>query len=191
MTRTLGEVARLVHREVRADDPARARLRLVTPDAIDATTGRIEPRPPRVSGVDRGAPDSGSTLGFEAGELLYVRLRAVRVATPDFAGRCSTSISVLAVHGCDAGWLAWWLRSPEAVAWADAERGGARPRVKASALLRMPLPEVPPPLEQRLLALRLERALEAWSRAEAAAARRLSAIERLERALYAQVGGAA
>ena len=113
--------------------------------------------------------DSDSRVGsqksaafrFDARHVLYGKLRPYlnKVATPDFAGKCSTElIPLLPREDVDRNYLAHLLRRRETVDFVMAAVTGSRmPRADMKVLLSMRVP-LPPLDEQRRIVAILDRA---------------------------------
>ena len=92
--------------------------------------------------------------------MLYAKLRPYlnKVATPEFAGRCSTELVPCPRPGVDREFLAYLLRRKETVAFVMSSITGSRmPRADMKALMSMRVP-LPPPEEQRRIVDILNRA---------------------------------
>ena len=104
--------------------------------------------------------DTGSRVGngrstsfrFDGRHVLYAKLRPYlnKVATPRFAGRCSTElVPLLPRRGIDRDFLAYLLRRRETVAFVMSSVTGSRmPRADMRLLMSMQVP-LPPLDEQR------------------------------------------
>ena len=104
--------------------------------------------------------DSGSRIGnqksttfrFDDRHVLYAKLRPYlnKVATPGFAGRCSTElVPLLPKDGVDREFIAYLLRRKETIEYVMASVTGSRmPRTDMKALMSLPVP-LPPLDEQR------------------------------------------
>ncbi|MCY3819129.1 MAG: restriction endonuclease subunit S [Gammaproteobacteria bacterium] len=102
-----------------------------------------------------------ATFRFDARHVLYGKLRPYlnKVATPAFAGRCSTElIPLLPQDGVDRAFLAHLLRRQDTVDFVMAAVTGSRmPRADMKVLLSMRVP-LPPLDEQRRIVAILNRA---------------------------------
>jgi len=96
---------------------------------------------------------------FDSGHVLFGKLRPYlgKIASPDFAGVCSTDIlPVRPKAALDRGYLTHYLRQPSVVEYASSRAAGANlPRLSPSELARFELP-LPPIEEQRRLAAILD-----------------------------------
>lgn len=113
--------------------------------------------------------DSGSRIGnqksttfrFDDRHVLYAKLRPYlnKVATPGFAGRCSTElVPLLPKDGVDREFIAYLLRRKETIEYVMASVTGSRmPRTDMKALMSLPVP-LPPLDEQRRIVSILNRA---------------------------------
>ncbi|MGV3732680.1 MAG: restriction endonuclease subunit S [Microcella sp.] len=129
--------------------------RYVGLDCIE-TGGRIL----RVDEVSAGELAS-SKFAFDDRHILFGKLRPnlAKVARPDFSGICSTDILPIRPRSdVDRDYLAHYLLSPEAVAWATSRTSGANlPRLSPTVLGTLPVP-LPPLPEQRRIASILDEA---------------------------------
>lgn len=129
--------------------------RYVGLDCIE-TGGRIL----RVDEVSAGELAS-SKYAFDDRHILFGKLRPnlAKVARPDFSGICSTDILPIRPRSdVDRDYLAHYLVSPEAVAWATSRTSGANlPRLSPTVLGTLPVP-LPPLPEQRRIASILDEA---------------------------------
>ena len=102
-----------------------------------------------------------TSFRFDERHVLYAKLRPYlnKVATPDFAGRCSTElIPLLPRRDVDREYLAHLLRRKETVAFVMSSVTGSRmPRADMKALMSMPVPH-PSLDEQRRIVDILNRA---------------------------------
>lgn len=153
-TRPLSELVHIDRNAVQPESIADG-TRYVGLDCIE-TGGRIL----RVDEVSPGELAS-SKFAFDNRHILFGKLRPnlAKVARPDFSGICSTDILPIRPRpDVDRAYLAHYLRSPEAVAWATSRTSGANlPRLSPTVLgtLPVPLPTLP---EQRRIASILDEA---------------------------------
>ena len=130
----LGEVCRQDRVIVEPSDPRAADLPYLGLEHIESQTGRILTD---MIGLD----DTGksTTFAFDSRHILYGKLRPYlnKVATPDFAGRCTTElVPLLPCDGVSRDYLAWLLRRPQTVAAAMREKTGAQmPRANMEYVL--------------------------------------------------------
>lgn len=103
---------------------------------------------------------SSQVFVYDRSHVLYSKLRPYlnKVYVPEEEGACSTELVPLKPKPdeVDRYFLAWYLRSPDFVAYASAHTNGTRqPRVSLSALetVQVPLPPLP---EQRRIVAYLE-----------------------------------
>ena len=93
-----------------------------------------------------------TTFRFDERHVLYAKLRPYlnKVATPGFAGRCSTElVPLLPRDGVDRDFIAYLLGRNEAVEYVMASVTDSRmPRTDMKALMLLPVP-FPPLDEQR------------------------------------------
>lgn len=142
----LGELCRVDRRSVPSNDPRVAGLPFVGVEHVVGGTGALD-------------PDAGSRVGnrkstafrFDERHVLYAKLRPYlnKVATPGFAGVCSTElVPLLPRDGVDRDFLACLLRRKETVDCAMSSATGSRmPRADMKALMAMPAPF--PPLQRQ------------------------------------------
>ena len=169
----LGELCDMDRRGVRPDDPLASHLPFVGVENVDSGTGFLNFDTKSRTGNRRSA-----SFRFDSRHVLYAKLRPYlnKVATPGFAGRCSTElVPLLPRAGVDRAFLAWLLRRGETVAFVMASATGARmPRADMKVLLSMPV-SFPPLDTQRRIAGLLDRAARI-QRLRARAAARLRAF---------------
>lgn len=153
-TRPLAELV-LIDRIAVQPEAIAEGTRYVGLDCIQ-TGGRIL----RVDHVLRGDLAS-QKFAFDDRHILFGKLRPnlAKVARPDFSGICSTDIlPIRPLPDVDRDYLAHYLLSQEAVAWATSRTSGANlPRLSPTVLGTMPVP-LPPLPEQRRIASILDRA---------------------------------
>ena len=122
--------------------------------------------------------------------MLYGKLRPYlnKVATPDFAGRCTTElVPLLPDKSVDRDWLAWYLRRPETVDFAMRGKTGSRmPRANMREFMGMEIP-IPPLAEQRRVVARLNARMAVVERAKAAAREILDAADALNAAIVREL----
>lgn len=120
---------------------------LLNLDMVESQTGRIIEK-------TRGPVDSAgsSTAKFEPEDVLYSKLRPYlnKVVVPDEPGLSTTELVALRPSAVlDRYYLAYYLRSPSFVSWANANTAGAKmPRVVMELFWSHEIP-LPPPSEQR------------------------------------------
>ena len=169
----LGELCDMDRRGIRPDDPLASRLPFVGVENVGSGTGHLNFDTESRTGSRRSA-----SLRFDSRHVLYAKLRPYlnKVATPGFAGRCSTElVPLLPRAGVDRAFLAYLLRREETVVFVMASATGARmPRADMRVLLSMPV-SFPPLDEQRRIAGILDRAARI-ERLRARAADRLHAF---------------
>lgn len=153
-SRALSELVEIDRRAVQPDDIEDG-TRYLGLDCIESG-GKIL----RVERVGSGDLSS-QKFAFDDRHILFGKLRPnlAKVARPSFSGICSTDILPLRPRAeVDRDYLAHYLLSPQAVAWATSRTSGANfPRLSPSVLSQMqiPLPNLP---EQRRIASILGRA---------------------------------
>lgn len=142
----LGELCDMDRHGLQADDPIASDLPFVGVENVESTTGTFN-----FDNGSRVGSQRSTTFGFDERHVLYAKLRPYlnKVATPGFAGRCSTElVPLLPRVGVDREFLAYLLRRQETVDYVMASATGARmPRTDMKALMSLPMPL--PPLDQQ------------------------------------------
>ena len=152
----LNELCHMDRQTVRADDPDTSQLPFVGVENVDAGTG--------IFNFDTGSrigSHRSTTFRFDERHILYGKLRPYlnKVATPGFAGRCSTElVPLLPRDGVDREFVAHLLRRRETIRFVMASVTGSRmPRTDMKALMSMRVPH-PSLEEQRRIVAILNRA---------------------------------
>ena len=152
----LGELCELHRQGLPPDDPLTSQLPFVGVENISAGTGIVN-----FNTSSRIGNQKSTAFRFDERHVLYAKLRPYlnKVATPGFAGRCSTElVPLLPRDGIDRDFLAHLLRRQETVEFVTVSVTGTRmPRTDMKALMSMPVP-FPPLDEQRRVAGILNRA---------------------------------
>ena len=152
----LGELCDMDRRGLRPDDPEAARLPLLGVENVGSDTGALN-----LDTGSRVGNGRSTSFRFDDRHVLYAKLRPYlnKVATPAFAGRCSTElVPLLPRRGVDRDFLAYLLRRRETVAFVMSSVTGSRmPRADMKALMSMRVP-LPPLEEQRRIVDILNRA---------------------------------
>ena len=152
----LGELCEMDRRGLRPDDPRAARLPLLGVENVASDTGALN-----LDAGSRVGNGKSTSFRFDERHVLYAKLRPYlnKVATPAFAGRCSTElVPLLPRSNVDRDFLAYLLRRRETVAFVMSSVMGSRmPRADMKALLSMRVP-LPPLDEQRRIVDILNRA---------------------------------
>ena len=120
----LGEVCDMDRRGLRPDDPDVTRLPLLGVENVGPDTGVLN-----LDADSRVGAGKSTSFRFDARHVLYAKLRPYlnKVATPDFAGRCSTElVPLLPRPGVDRDFLACLLRRKETVAFVMSSVTGSR-----------------------------------------------------------------
>ena len=179
----LGELCDLDRRGLRPDDPDAARLPLLGVENVDSGTGALNLNTGTRVGVGKS-----TSFRFDERHVLYAKLRPYlnKVATPKFAGRCSTElVPLLPRPGVDRDFLAYLLRRRETVAFVMSSVTGSRmPRADMKALMSMPAP-LPALEEQRRIVDILNRA----ARIEALRRRAAERLREFVSALFVKTFG--
>ena len=179
----LGELCEMDRQGLRPRDPAAAQLPLLGVEHVVSDTGALN------LGTGSRIGDGKSTsFRFDERHVLYAKLRPYlnKVATPDFAGRCSTElIPLLPRLDVDREYLAHLLRRKETVAFVMSSVTGSRmPRADMKALMSMPVPH-PSLDEQRRIVDILNRA----ARIEALRSRAAERLREFVPALFIRMFG--
>ena len=179
----LGELCALDRRGLRPDDPDAARLPLLGVENVDSGTGALN-----LDTGSRVGVGKSTSFRFDERHVLYAKLRPYlnKVATPEFAGRCSTElVPLLPRPGVDRDFLAYLLRRRETVAFVMSSVTGSRmPRADMKALMSMPAP-LPPLDEQRRIVDILNRA----ARIQALRRRAVERVREFVPALFVKMFG--
>ena len=138
-TANLGELCEIDRRSVRPGDSATDALPFVGVEHVGGWTGILD-----FSAGSRIGNRKSTAFRFDERHVLYAKLRPYlnKVATPGFAGVCSTElVPLLPRDGVDRDFLAYLLRRGEAVDIAVASATGSRmPRADMKALMAMQVP---------------------------------------------------
>ena len=152
----LNELCHMDRQTVRADDPVASHLPFVGVENVGADTGILN-----FDTVSRIGSQKSTTFRFDERHVLYGKLRPYlnKVATPGFAGRCSTElVPLLTREGVDREFVAHLLRRRETIRFVMASVTGSRmPRTDMKTLMSMRVP-LPPLEEQRRIVSILNRA---------------------------------
>jgi len=169
----LEELCKIDRRSYRPNDIQAARLPFVGVENIVGGAGFLD-----LDSKSRVGIQKSSTFRFDDRHVLYAKLRPYlnKVATPEFAGHCSSElVPLLPREGVDRDFLAYLLRRGETVEFAMKSVTGARmPRTDMKILMSMRVP-FPPLDEQRRIAGILNRAARI-ERLHSRAARTASAL---------------
>ncbi len=134
------------------NNPALSRLPFVGVENVEPHTGAIN-----LDNDSRTGNQRSATFRFDKRHVLYAKLRPYlnKVATPEFAGRCSTElIPLLPREGINRDFVAQLLRQKETVEHVMASVTGSRmPRTDMKALMLLPVPHPPPDEQARFAAL--------------------------------------
>jgi type I restriction enzyme S subunit len=149
---TIGEVSDTTRRRTKPqDDP---NLQYIGLEHIEAHTMRL-------LGTILVSKVTSATDEFEAGDVLYGRLRPYlnKVFRPNFAGRCSAEFIVFrTTPHIESKYLQYFLNSSDFVEFASQLTEGERPRVKFEQLAVYPFP-FPPLAEQHRIVAAIEERL--------------------------------
>ena len=152
----LRELCKMDRQGLRSNDPVASRLPFIGVEHVGKGTGIID-----FDNGSRIGTRKSTTFRFDERHVLYAKLRPYlnKVATPNFAGRCSTElVPLLPRDGIDRLFLAHLLRREVTVGFVMSSATGSRmPRTDMKSLLSMPVP-LPPLDEQRRVVGILNRA---------------------------------
>ena len=152
----LGELCDLDRQGLHPDDPIASGLPYVGVEHVESGSGAFN-----FNNGSRAGSQKSTTFRFDKRHVLYAKLRPYlnKVATPGFAGRCSTElVPLLPRDGVDREFIAFLLRRNETVDYVMSSVTGARmPRTDMKALMSLPVP-LPPLDEQRRIVGILNRA---------------------------------
>ena len=180
---SLGELCDIDRRGLRPDDPDTAQLPLLGVENVGTDTGALN-----LDTGSRSGDGKSTSFRFDERYVLYAKLRPYlnKVATPKFAGRCSTElVPLLPRRGVNRHFLAYLLRRRETVAFVMSSVTGSRmPRADMNALMSMRVP-LPPLEEQRRIVDILDRA----ARVETLRARAAERLQEFVPALFVRMFG--
>jgi type I restriction enzyme, S subunit len=132
------------------------------PDAPYLSLEHIEPHTNQIIGRGKGSDVNSTKAVFQAGDVLYGKLRPYlnKVAIPDFDGICSTDILVFQRRPwIDSPYLMHLLSRREVVEFANHNSAGVQlPRISFKVLGTLVVP-FPPLAEQRRIVAAAERML--------------------------------
>ena len=152
----LAELCRMDRQGLGPDDPAGAKLPFVGVENVESQNGTIN-----LDNGSRVGSQRSTTFRFDERHVLYAKLRPYlnKVATPGFAGRCSTElVPLLPRSGADRNFIAYFLRQKETIEYAMASVTGSRmPRTDMNSLMSLPVPLLPLDEQQRIVSI-LDRA---------------------------------
>ncbi len=152
----LSDLCEMDRRGLGPDDSAAARLPFVGVENVESQSGSIN-----VANGSRVKSQRSMTFRFDERHVLYAKLRPYlnKVATPNFAGRCSTElIPLLPRDDVDREFVAHLLRREQTVEYIMMSVNGSRmPRADMKALMSLPV-RLPPLDEQRRIVGILNRA---------------------------------
>ncbi len=152
----LAELCRIDRRHLRPSDQGASDLPFVGVEHVVAGNGTIN-----LNSDSRVGNQKSTAFRFDRRHVLYGKLRPYlnKVATPDFAGKCSTElVPLLPRDGVNRDFLAHLLRRQDTVDFVMAAVTGSRmPRADMNVLLSMRVPR-PPIEEQRRIVGILNRA---------------------------------
>ncbi|MET9720774.1 restriction endonuclease subunit S [Streptomyces rochei] len=154
----------------------------IAPNHIESETGRLLP----FATVAEDGVKSPKHL-FSSGHVLYSKIRPylAKVVMAKFDGLCSADMYPISTE-IDAGFLAFWLRSPAFTGLAAKHQGrSVLPKINKEALAKLPVP-VPPLDEQRRIVAMLEEQLSRLDAAIGNAAHAMNSAETLIRSVKAK-----
>lgn len=161
----LSEVAPVVTETIQPNNWPKKEFNYVSLEHIESHTGRLNGFKPT-----KGEEIKSSKARFTTKHVLYGKLRPYlnKVFVPDFEGIATSEILTLEPSSelLNRKFLAFYLRSPEFVAFASANVTGSRmPRVSIREFKAAEIP-VPPLEEQRRIVARIEELLSRIERAK-------------------------
>ena len=152
----LGELCDMDRQGLFPDDPIASGLPFVGVEHVESGSGAFN-----FNNGSRIGSQRSTTFRFDERHVLYAKLRPYlnKVATPGFAGRCSTElVPLLPRQGVHREFIAYLLRRSETVEYVMSSVTGARmPRTDMKALMSLHVP-LPPLDEQRRIVGILNRA---------------------------------
>lgn len=152
----LSELCETDRQGLHPDNPISSDLPFVGVEHIESRSGAFN-----FDSGSRIGNQKSTTFRFDDRHVLYAKLRPYlnKVATPGFAGRCSTElVPLLPKDGVDREFIAYLLRRKETIEYVMASVTGSRmPRTDMKALMSLPVP-LPPLDEQRRIVSILNRA---------------------------------
>jgi type I restriction enzyme S subunit len=145
----------------------------------------IEAHTMRLLGTVSAATMKSSAVHFQAGDVLYGRLRPYlnKVYRPDFEGLCSAEFIVFPkTEGIDNRYLQYFLNSSAFVSFASHLNTGDRPRVDFEQLASYPFP-IAPLNEQRVIVAEIEKQFSRLDEAVASLKRTKANLKRYKAAV--------
>ena len=143
----LGELCDMDRQGLCPNDPLASDLPFVGVEHVESGNGAFN-----FDNGSRVGSQKSSTFRFDKRHILYAKLRPYlnKVATPDFAGKCSTElVPLLPRDGANREFIAYLLRRNETVEYVMSSVTGARmPRTDMKALMSLTVPL--PPLDEQL-----------------------------------------
>jgi restriction endonuclease S subunit/predicted ATPase len=166
--------------------PSRERaLPTDVPDMPYVGLENIEPHTMKLLGHGYASEVRSSCLRFSKGGVLYGKMRPYlnKVWVAEFDGLCSAEFIVFSKREeITSEFLAARLNSEDFVAFANGQVSGERPRVDFDKLARFTI-LLPPAAEQERITAKLDAALSALRRAEAASVRARARLQRYRSAV--------
>ena len=148
----LAELCRIDRRYFRPSHQGASDLPFVGVEHVIAGSGAIN-----LDSDSRVGSQKSAAFRFDERHVLYGKLRPYlnKVATPDFAGKCSTElVPLLPRDGVDRDFLAHLLRRQDTVDFVMAAVTGSRmPRADMHVLLSMRVPRLPIQEQRRIVAV--------------------------------------
>ena len=148
----LGELCEMDRQGLHPDHPITSGLPFVGVEHVESESGAFN-----FNNGSRIGSQRSTTFRFDDRHVLYAKLRPYlnKVATPGFAGRCSTElVPLLPKDGVDREFIAYLLRRKETVEYVMASVTGARmPRTDMKALMSLPVPLPPLDEQQRIVGI--------------------------------------
>ncbi|MYC59667.1 MAG: hypothetical protein F4X09_05665, partial [Gammaproteobacteria bacterium] len=152
----LGDLCEMDRQGLQSDESDAKSLPFVGVENVESGSGVID-----FGNDTRVGSQKSTSFRFDERHVLYGKLRPYlnKVATPAFAGKCSTElVPLLPRAGVDREFLGYLLRRKETVEYVMSSVTGARmPRTDMKALMSLSVP-LPPPDEQMRIVTILNRA---------------------------------
>ncbi|MCY3773078.1 MAG: restriction endonuclease subunit S [Gemmatimonadetes bacterium] len=148
----LGQLCEMDRQGLQPDNPTVFALPYVGVEHVESESGDFNFKNDSRIGSQRS-----TSYRFDERHILYAKLRPYlnKVATPGFAGRCSTElVPLLPRDGVDREFVAYLLRRKETVNFVMSSVTGSRmPRTDMRALMSLPVPQPPLDHQRRIVGI--------------------------------------
>ncbi|MDD9980681.1 MAG: restriction endonuclease subunit S [Gammaproteobacteria bacterium] len=148
----LGELCEMDRQGLHPDDPTASGFPFVGVEHVESESGAFN-----FDSGSRIGSQRSATFRFDQRHILYGKLRPYlnKVATPGFAGRCSTElVPLLPRPGVDREFIAYLLRRRTTVEYVMSSVTGARmPRTDMKALMSLQVPLLPLDEQRRIVGI--------------------------------------